>query len=1028
MCAETVCILSEFCTTVWNRWGQAAVLLNGKLYIHGGLSDPYNSYSYTSAPGTSDLLLLDLSTSFNASAPPWQFLAANSSPSLAWHTLSAFNTTDLLLFGGQPGPNSETVLTSLNDSAVILATSSGTTPTFVTMGENWAREPVRRMRHTASFREGKVWIVGGEKADGSGNAFSDHYIFDPSATQFTLLSSGPNSPPDIYGHASVVLPDQRLVVLGGYCASCTGLVPLNMVWSLNTTGSDPDWELLTVSNASLPNPRRDFAAVALPNGNILIHGGGDAQLEHTYSDGWILDTSTSPMTWKNADVLSQIGQRKNHAAVLSGGLVLFSFGYGASAPASPSMLIYDPTSSVMVSWYSALSFSSSTMQPGDGPAPTGHSGSNSGPGSSGSQSSSAPSSVTSDPSTSGASDSGTSKSTILAIALGTTLGFLCLVAGIMTVRYVKRRHIGNAPADFVLIGGDFEDKSGYTGSGNGVVPIVGRHYAVGRGVGWSVVGSLSGVLAYLGIRLARVQHRPRRDMLADEDARSFTWGGRPRTTREGSESTSAWTLRSMGAVVRGVVSREPSASGTGGDHDDRLSCIGELDHEGLMDTEGDAHSERPLGLRGLSSSRSAYTNPFADPQPEDDYTELGLHPGMLERDEEYDRPISRDEPLEDYDLTSTPPSKVTSSINFPLRTLSPLREVTYSSASHLTSPPRSLFDISQDQPPASPSETRTPTSPTSPHALYITSLESFSRHSSLSKPHSPSLQPMRRSDSWWTRFSKTPLLDRRGSVTSPNHKPLDFRDPTPAPPLTAIEEAFTSSNSPNESRLRVEVQEVAPQTEKHARSVSSAYSMRTADTESAERLGGTYDVVQRAMSEASASRNTLASGTLETVETATSTVVVSEKKLGLLAVNRLSTATGDGSILSYKSSFVNSVSSLPSQTLATPDSSKVTTTATDARSRSPLRMPSTSSVGHDATSPTALTSPRSSGSPEVLSKIRAYERRLSQDRESQLPSPPRNTRKREEVPSRSRPTIKYGLAPHAPLYVANPDVATETIS
>lgn len=311
---------------ICSRWAQAVALLENTLYVHGGLSDPFNSYSYSSAPEISDLLVLDLSTSFNSSSPPWQLFSGHSSPALAWHTLSAFNPTELLLFGGQPDPNSLTVVTTLNDSSGLLSTSNRSSPSFSMELQNWANEPMRRIRHSASYTGGEVWLIGGEKADGSGNAFSDHYSFNPSGPEFVQLPSSRSAPPDIYGHTSLVLPDGRLLVLGGYCASCSSLVPMDTVWSLNTTLNPPVWEVLFTANESLPSPRRDFAAVVLPNGHIIIHGGGDAQLQTTYSDGWILDTNRNPMVWHTVAALAQLGQRKDHLAVQAGGYVLFCFG------------------------------------------------------------------------------------------------------------------------------------------------------------------------------------------------------------------------------------------------------------------------------------------------------------------------------------------------------------------------------------------------------------------------------------------------------------------------------------------------------------------------------------------------------------------------------------------------------------------------------------------------------------------------------------------------------------------------------
>lgn len=980
------------------RWAQATASLGNIVLVHGGLSDPYDSYSYTSAPAISDLLLLDLSTSFGISTPPWNLLSANSSPGLAWHTFSAFNTTNLLLFGGQPGPNSQTVLTTLNDSATLLSVTKMTDPNFSVEPESWASEPIRRIRHAASTINGKVYITGGEKADGSGNAFSEHYVFDPLAAEFSHLPSNANSPPDIYGHSSLVLSDSRLVVLGGYCASCGQLVPLNTIWSLDTHMDDSNWELLVVSNSSLPTSRREFAAVSLPDGNILIHGGADAALQQTYSDGWILDTGTTPMTWKSVEALSQIGARKNHFAVQAGGLVLFGFGYGSSAPASASIFVYDPASSTMTSSFSAPPNSTPTHQSLSHPTQTGFAGSpDSGvTGNTGTRSANTPlgQATSSSPSGSQGTNSGPGSSQTLAIALGTTFGFLGLVSGAAVVYFVKRKHNGNGSGRFVLLGGDLEDKGGNAGSASGIVTTAGDNRA----------SRFGNVLAYIGFsRGHRDQHRPRRDMFADEDTRSFAWGSRLMMThREGSDVTGAWSLRSMGAMVRGMMSREPSTSGTGGDRSDGLDRIAG-DRDELIASEKSTHDKRVREeSRGRSGGGRTYTDPFADPPTEDDYPWLDLRPGVPERDEEYDGPVGRDISLEDYDLTLSPLSKIPSPITFPLRTLSPLKQVTHTSTLNQSSPLCTPLEPSHLNSPTSASEPKSPISPITLRTFYPPSLENSSCHPPLS-------QSMHRSNSWWARFSKTSLLDRRGSVTSNNSKPLVFRDPNPAPPLSVIEEASTSKHSPTEPGT--------PPRERHTRSIASSHSMRTANTESAERLGGNYDVVQRALSEASGSRHTLASSTLETA--ATSTFIESEKKHGLLAVNRISDATGNESILSHSSSFQGSVSSLPPQTPVSASLTKTIATGLNTRSRSPLAKTINSAMHDNPSSP--LTSPTANSGSEILQKVRAYERRLSQDLESQFPSPPSNTRKREEVPSRSRPTIKYGLAPRASLYVANPD-------
>ena len=312
-------------------WGQATAIVNNLLFISGGKTDEFGAYSYTSAPTTNDLFTLDLSLSFDPSSPPWSYLSGSQDSStaqgqeLAWHSLSAYNTTQRLLFGGDGGPNSPIVLPSGSDSAHILNISENSISSWNAESDGWAGQPSRRIHHSASSVGGKVYIFGGEKDDGSSIGYSDHYIFDPSAPSFKQLPSD-NGPPDIYGHASVALSDGRILVFGGYSASESRLISFSTIWSIDTTQSSLSWSLESVSDVNLPVGRRAFACTWIEGDRILIHGGSDNEFQTTYSDGWILDTTSSPMTWTNISVLTQIGARRDHSAVQVGSQVIIGFG------------------------------------------------------------------------------------------------------------------------------------------------------------------------------------------------------------------------------------------------------------------------------------------------------------------------------------------------------------------------------------------------------------------------------------------------------------------------------------------------------------------------------------------------------------------------------------------------------------------------------------------------------------------------------------------------------------------------------
>ena len=301
------------------------MLVNDALYVHGGKVDQSNQFSYASAPNTNEVLFLSLSSGFSAQSPPWTLVSSstNSSTSLAWHAISAFNTTHALLFGGLPDPNSQTVLLTRADSAAILDVSARTSPEWIPEPSSWGGQPIRRHRHSsATSRTGNVFIIGGERSDGSRVAFSDHFYFAGSTLSFNPLPTS-NAPPDLYGHASVIL-DGRMLVFGGYSPSQSVLLPFSTIWVLDL--STMEWSVISTDTSPLPAPRVAFAAAVIGSGRVIIQGGCDSSFQTNFADGWVLDTTTNPWKWSSVDALSQVGARRDHFAVSFGGQVIFGFG------------------------------------------------------------------------------------------------------------------------------------------------------------------------------------------------------------------------------------------------------------------------------------------------------------------------------------------------------------------------------------------------------------------------------------------------------------------------------------------------------------------------------------------------------------------------------------------------------------------------------------------------------------------------------------------------------------------------------
>jgi hypothetical protein len=292
-------------STLTARWGQAIAYIPSPpaIILHGGKSDTPNAFSYTSAPNSPETVLIPLDSPFAASSPPLITLNSANSPAYAWHTLTPFSNADgkydLLTFGGDAGL-AEPTQTQSHSAWYMTFDSVGRTVEWTRQPSGWGNQPSRRIYHSAVGGQGKVFITGGLRNDGSGIAFAETYTFDP-AFGFTQLAPLPRA---VYHHGSVMLPNGTLVVLGGVSISMASGVPavqpLTTISILDTTSSDSQWIEKEISGTA-PSPRRGMATVLSVDGEeIFIHGGASTTFDEVYADSWTLNVET--LEWR------QVGQ------------------------------------------------------------------------------------------------------------------------------------------------------------------------------------------------------------------------------------------------------------------------------------------------------------------------------------------------------------------------------------------------------------------------------------------------------------------------------------------------------------------------------------------------------------------------------------------------------------------------------------------------------------------------------------------------------------------------------------------------
>ncbi|KAJ7745743.1 hypothetical protein B0H16DRAFT_1855936 [Mycena metata] len=1033
-----------------SRWGQATSIITDSLFIQGGKQDPYNSEGYNSALAQDDLLYLSLGSSWSADSPPWQLLDPNNTsnspgPAVAWHTLSAYNSSMLLVFGGMPSPT--VPLATQPDSGWLLDVNNIQQPQFTQEPSDWGGEPIRRIHHAAvSSTTGEVYIFGGEKADGSLEPFSDNHVFDPNTDSFALLPTD-NAPPALTGHAAVILPNGQIRLFGGL--SPEGLVSFNTFYIFDTQTNS--WSSETVTYGDVPQGRRAFASTLVDEHTLLIHGGSDAVFQNVLSDGWIYNITNT--TWTSVSALEALGQRMDHFAVTYGEQVVFGFGYGPNGPANNSLAVFNPTSqsfqpsfippppTTPVSPTIPIASASST-NPGQTfsltdsitgsvhPTSTGKSGGGGGGGGGGNNGGG-----DGGGNGNGKPESATSKTTV--IAIGTVLGIAALVAaGLGAVWYMRRQQRRRWAEGGV--GGVFsplrDEEGGSPGAGGaGGTPPAARMFDTPPSEKSIVGGAVESVGATLqswgawiagavglggvvgaGVAATERDKRRRRDMLADEDAQEFGWyeddghSSRLGRFRQGSGGSS-WSLMN---VFRPKPRREGS-NASGMSFGSRVlsrggSLLGHTEGPSEKDPFRDdiylrdaaaaggagvlAAASRPQGRRQTSYASvtsvgsNNYVDPFADPIAEQDIAGPGSL--LVNLNQGYSRtgplsPVTEISRLSSEATTSRTGSSNDHGVLSPFSTIS-RSSFGFSSNSHHGSPALPLGA----SPAASPGLSSLPPRP-QPRTTSILDM----------KPSQPD-QPMQRSNTWWARFSNRSLLDRRSSRGSGTGA-AEIRDPNPPPQrLGFVQEETPSvlrerSDGSDNSRVGPPASVYGRGRAGHGKSMSSIQTQQTADSEALERMGGNVDVMLRGNRQ---SGSTSTRGSEITHGGSIGGSIVGSIDEGQ-ARRSLQASDADGPI------YTSPVEMVPAAAFGLPSPPQ-------AREPSPPVSPSRPALSTNSSSGSG------SSSGAVSDRIKAYERRMSQD--ISTPPPATNTKQREER-TKKRPTSNYGLVPRASLFVANPD-------
>src|SRR5579863_2924900 len=249
--AQTFTALSATMTTA--REGHRATLLpNGQVLVTGGFNNG------SSALNTAEL--------YDPVANTFTALTATMTSARQFHMAALLPNGQVLLTGGTDGSGTVLNTAELYDPVAQTFTAlSATTGTPITMTST-------RQGHTATLLpNGQVLLTGG--TDGSGTVLNTAELYDPVAQTFTALSATTGTPITMtstrQGHTATLLPNGQVLLTGGGNSTTAP--------ALNTAELyDPTANTFTALTATMTTARAYDTATLLPNGQVLLTGGGNS--------------------------------------------------------------------------------------------------------------------------------------------------------------------------------------------------------------------------------------------------------------------------------------------------------------------------------------------------------------------------------------------------------------------------------------------------------------------------------------------------------------------------------------------------------------------------------------------------------------------------------------------------------------------------------------------------------------------------------------------------------------------------------
>jgi len=275
----------------------SAILSDGAFYLYAGATT-----IATLNVGSKQFLRLDLTQSFNTTAPPWTALPGY----LAYTMITAAPSRDgkQLILGGNRdnfGP-----ISYIYDVGSAEWTRAPDLPGLVGSMDQYKRT---NLGITLDPYTGLVYMYGGLQYYGFSSEISVMDTNNPTASKMTwTLAQNQTQIPPLYEPVVLFLPTlKKTVVLGGcggfnassgFVESCARLDVVYLISNGISTSALDIQRQVTGATGTTPTPRYHVCKVVLKNGNVFIQGGKNQNT--LFNEAWILDVSN--WTWNTVTI------------------------------------------------------------------------------------------------------------------------------------------------------------------------------------------------------------------------------------------------------------------------------------------------------------------------------------------------------------------------------------------------------------------------------------------------------------------------------------------------------------------------------------------------------------------------------------------------------------------------------------------------------------------------------------------------------------------------------------------------------